>query len=90
MFVGVGEGASHVSEKLGFQQFLGYRTAVDGDHGALLATTVVMQRAGDQLLARTALSRQEDRAVRVGELLDDLEHPLQRAAVSYEIVELVL
>ena len=86
---GVGEGALDVAEELGFEQLLGDCAAVDRDQHPLGTTAVVVERPGDELLAGAALSRDQHRAVGVRHLLDDGEHPLQRCALSDDVVELV-
>src|SRR5262249_58452209 len=56
-----GERAALVPEELRFEKRLGQRAAVDRDELLLLADRGVVDRPRDQLLARSALARQEDR-----------------------------
>ena len=51
------EGAFHVAEELAFEQVLGERHAIDRHDRLVLAQAVVVDGAGDELLAGTALSR---------------------------------
>ena len=51
-----GESTALMSEQLAFDQRLGNGGAVDGDEGACLSRTVVVDQPGDELLAGPALS----------------------------------
>ncbi len=57
---GAGEGALLVAEELGFQQVLGDRGAVDGDEGLVGALRLAVDVARHHLLARAALTGDED------------------------------
>ena len=86
--VRAGEGAAHVAEELALDQVLGDRAAVDRDQLPVLARRVaVVQRLDDQLLADAALAGDQDRAVYLADLLEQLEDPLHRRALADDPVE---
>ena len=62
---GAGKGALLVVEEFALDQFAGDRGHVDGDEGAIAPAPVIMQRAGDEFLAGTALARNHDREIRL-------------------------
>ena len=66
-----GERAALVAEELALDELLGDRGAVDLDEGLVLAARVLVERAGDELLARAALAGDEHRRRRVGDALED-------------------
>ena len=68
---GVCKSALHMSEELGFEQFLRDGPAIDGDEHAFGAATVVVQGPCDEFLPGSALTRDEDGALRVCDFLDD-------------------
>ena len=70
---GAGEGATGVTEELRFEERLRNGAAVQGDEAAGASRAVVMDGAGGQFLARTCLSRDQDRARRAGNGLEELE-----------------
>ncbi|MNZ62863.1 hypothetical protein D3C78_809970 [compost metagenome] len=64
-----------MAEQLRFQQMGGNRRTVDLDERAVAARAVVMQRAGDQLLAGAGFAiDQHDRQVHVGHVAFRLQH----------------
>ena len=89
LLVGAGEGALLVSEQLRFEQVLLQRGAVHLDEVARRAQRVVMDRAGDQLLAGPRFAADQHRRVALRHLLHDGEHRLQRAAGADDAVEVV-
>ena len=89
LLVGAGERALFVAEQLRFEQVLLQRRAVHLDEVARRAQRVVVDRAGDQLLAGARLAADQAGRVALGDLLDDREHRLQRAARADDPVEVV-
>ena len=69
--VRTGEGAFLVAEELGLEQPLRYGRAVDLDERPLAARRRRMDGAGDEILADAALAPEQDRRIRVGDVLDD-------------------
>jgi hypothetical protein len=69
---GAGERALLVAEELALDQIARDRGAVHADERLVLARAVLVERARDELLAGAALARDEHRARRVRDLLDDL------------------
>ena len=55
----------------------------------LARSRVVVNRAGDELLARARFAADENRRVAARDLLDDGQHLLQRAARAHDAVEVV-
>ena len=53
---GAGEGAFLMAEQFALDEVVRDRRHVDGDEGPFLALAVIVQRAGDQLLARAGLA----------------------------------
>src|SRR6185436_11579341 len=70
---GAGERAALVAEQLALDQVRRDRAAVEHDERALLARRVVVQRLGDQLLARAGLAGDQHRGVGARELLEPRE-----------------
>ncbi len=68
---GAGERAALVAEELALDELLRDGRAVDLDERLVLAARVLVQRAGDELLARAALAGDEHRGRRVGHALED-------------------
>ncbi len=58
-----GEGSARMSEELRLEQILGERRAVDDDERLARAVRAVVNRARDQLLARTRLAMHEHRGL---------------------------
>ena len=86
-----GEGAPHVAEQLGLEQLLGDRAAVDGHEQALGAPAVVVDRAGDQLLAGAALAGDQHGAVRCRATLATTSRTRRSArALADDVLEAVL
>ena len=67
---GVGRVALEVAEELAFDQLVGEGGAVDLDEALVAAPALLMDEAGDELLARPVLAGEEDPAVGRGGLLD--------------------
>ncbi len=87
---GAGEGALLVAEQLALQQPGGDGGAVDLDEGPLAADAEVVQRTGDELLARAGLASDEDGGVGGGDNLDLLEGAAQGGALADDLAEVVL
>ena len=76
------EGAPGMAEELGLKQGVGQGRAVLAHEGALLARSVVVDGARDELLAGPALALDQHRHLGLDdpvELLEDLAHPVARA-----------
>ena len=87
--IGAGEGALLVSEQLRLEQRLGKRRAVHLDEVPRRAMRVVMDRAGDELLAGARFAADQHRRVALRHLAHDAEHALQRIARADDAVEVV-
>ena len=87
--IGAGEGALLVAEQLRLEQRLGQRRAVHFDEVARRAVRVVMNRAGDELLARARLAPDQHGRVALRHLAHDAQHALQRLARADDAVEIV-
>ena len=77
-FVGPGEGPLLMPEQFGFEKCGGKRGAVDCDHRTAGAPAELVDGLGDEFLAGTALSRDQNGGRRRTDLLDlleDLLHP---------------
>ena len=74
LLVGARERALLVSEQLRFEEVLLQRGAVHLDEVARRAQRVVMNGAGDQLLAGSRFAADQHRRVALRHLLDDGEH----------------
>jgi hypothetical protein len=74
------EGATLVTEELGFENRFRDRGAVDGDERAARARTMVVDVTGKELFARAALAEDEHRGRRRSGLGRNLEHPAQGGA----------
>jgi len=77
-----GEGAAFVSEKLGLQQCLRDRSAVDLDHALRRARTVSVNGARDHFLAGSGLTLDQDRGIGRRRLADQLVELLHCGAFA--------
>src|SRR5207244_13111044 len=80
LLVGVGEGPLLVAEELALEEGLGDRRAVERDERAAAAGALVVDRLGDELLPRAALTGDEHRRLegRDSEVRpDDLLHAVR-------------
>src|SRR5206468_4578282 len=90
------EGALLVAEEFGLEQPLGNGGAVDLDEGPLAARGRHMDGAGDEILAHTALTSDQNGRVGVGNALDDganRRHPgvsLEKGRAIDEIFHMML
>ena len=82
--VGAGEGALLVAEQLALEQVLGDGRAVEGQERCLGAGAVLVDGAGDQLLAGAALAGDQHGKGLVGDAADRLEDLLHRRAAAHE------
>ena len=89
LLVGAGERPLLVAEQLRLEQVLLQRGAVDLDEVAPGAQRVVVDGAGDQLLAGAGLAADQAGRVALGDLLHHRQHRLQRAAGADDAVEVV-
>ena len=80
----VGEGPLDVAEELALEECFGYGAHVDRDHQLAAAARAVVNLAGEHLLARAVLARDEDVGIRCGDLLDDLADASHRGARAPE------
>ena len=78
-----------VAEEFAFQQVFRQGRAVDGHKRVVLAAAVEMERAGYQLLARAALALDEDGAVGVGHLGDQIIDLLHLRAGADDVLKFV-
>ena len=83
------EGALFVAEELALEQLPRERGAVDGDERPRGARREVVDRLGDELLARPARALDEDGRLRGGGLADDIEEPLHRGRGADDVLEAV-
>ncbi len=83
------EGTLLVAEQFGLEQVLLQRRAVDLYEVPRVAQRVVVNGARDELFARARFTADEHRRVALGDLLDDVEHALQRGARPDDAVELI-
>ena len=74
-----------MAEELGQKERLHQGSAVDRDHGSGRTLAGAVERFGDELLARPALSANQDRAARPGDLLDGDDEAAHRRVVSDEL-----
>ena len=73
---GAGERPLLVAEQLGFEQGLGDRRAVDRDEGLARPVGLLVDVAGQHLLAGAALAGDQHRGLGAGDLFGELDHPL--------------
>src|SRR5262249_9437095 len=85
-----GEGAPLVAEELRLQERLGQRSAVDRDELLVLARRGVVDRPGDQLLARSALPGDENGRRDLPDALDGPKNLLHAGALADDVGEGVL
>ena len=79
---GPGKGAFFISEQLTFQQGFGNGNAVDHQKGPVRPGTVLVQRAGHQLLSRSGLSADQHGGVGGRYPADGLVHLLHGGALA--------
>src|SRR5690606_29502045 len=72
------ERAPLMSEQLGFEQLARYGGCVQSDERLARARAVLVQSAGDELLARAGLTGDQHRHARAREPTDRAEHLLHR------------
>jgi hypothetical protein len=73
------------SEKLGLEQSLGHRTAVDRDKWILGAIREIVDRASDKLFSGSRFARDEDRRLFAGECRDLFMKSADRIRASDDI-----
>src|SRR6185437_10817556 len=84
-----GEGAAHVTEELGFEQRFGNGAAVERDEAIRAPRTAVVNRARRQLFAGPGLARNQNRARRARDGLEQVKQVPHRVAASDETVDAV-
>jgi hypothetical protein len=77
-----GECAALVAEQLALEQVLGYRRGVDRDERTRGARAVLVQRIGDQLLARARFAGDQHGDDALAEAADGAEHVLHRRRLA--------
>ncbi len=85
---GAAESPLLVSEQLALDERFRHRADVDGDERAVASRAQAVDGPGDQLLARAALSLDEDHEVGVGDLADAREDLADRGALADHLREL--
>ena len=80
--VGAGERALLVAEQLALDQLARDRRHIDGDERAALAPAEIVQRLGDQLLARAGLAGDQDGQVGIHQPRDDAVDLLHRRGAT--------
>ena len=84
-----GECAADVSEEFGFEQRFGDGTAIERDEAIGLARAVVMDGAGDDFLARSRFSCNQNRAARRGHSLKQMKQFLHGTAPAKDSAKLI-
>src|SRR5262249_24894473 len=82
--LGAGEGAAHVAEERGLEERLGNGATVFADERLLLARAVVMDGAGGELLAGSALAVDDDGQLGVGHAIEQTEEVEHARRAAYE------
>ena len=82
---GAGECALHVPEQGGLEEIRRQIAGVDRDERLFGARRVHVQRAGDQLLAGTALALDQHGRAVLGDLADQAQHLLDRLALTEQL-----
>ena len=77
-----GERPALAAEQLALDERRRQRPAIDDDEPPASAGTALVDGAGDELLAGSRLSEQQDRGIGRGDLVHPEEHALQRCAVA--------
>ena len=75
-----------MTEQLAFDQFAGYRGAVDLDERLLRPGRAAMDGAGDQFLAGAVLAGNEDAGAGRGHLVRDAQQLLDRRTLAHDLV----
>ena len=84
---GVGERALDVAEQLALEDVLAQRGAVQGHERLVLARAVLVDRLGDQLLARARLALDQHAGVGRRDPLEPLDHVAHLRAVADDALE---
>src|SRR5262249_10542327 len=84
-----GERAAHVAEELRLEQRFRNRAAVQRDEAVHAPRAALMNGARDDFLARTRFARDQDRAARRRDRLEQLEQQLHRPALADDSLEAV-
>ncbi len=79
-----------VAEQLAFQQSGGNRRAVQLDEGPLAPAAQIVDRAGDQLLARAGLAQDQNRRIGRRHRRHLLQHALKGRALADDLAEILL
>src|SRR4029077_5440669 len=84
-----GERAFLMTKQLRLEQIFGQRAAIDRDERMMLPIAVEMQTARDQLLASAAFTDDQDRAICVGDFIDQIINFLHPCARADDVLESV-
>ena len=82
--MGVGEGPLLVAEQFALGQRFGDGRAVDGDKRLVAAAAEVMDRLGDNLLARAVFAQDQHGQVGVGHAADDRPQGLDGRTLAHQ------
>jgi len=85
MLVGAREGAAAMTEQLAFDEVLRQRAAVHRDEGPRGAAAPLVNRAGDELLARPRLPAHEHRRIARSHAGDEPTHRPERDRITHEL-----
>ncbi len=83
--IGAAEGAFFVSEEFAFHEVFGQRGAVDIDPGTAAAVGRLVDRAGDQFLARAGLARDQNRFSLARHAVDHGHEPVHHGTGENEM-----
>jgi len=87
LFAGAGERSAFITEELGFEQVFREGGAVDLHEGLVLAPAVLVDELGQQALARSRFSQDQDVGrFEVGQLQGDAQNLPHRAAVGNDFL----
>ena len=83
--IGPRKSALLVTKQLALEKRVGDARAVDGHERAILPMAVMIERAGDQFLARAALAGDQHGNVLLGDLANELEDRLHLAVAAHDL-----
>ncbi len=81
------EGTGLVTEQLGFEKRIRQGPAVHGNEGTFPSGAQVVDRPGDQFLARSRFAKHQDRARACRDGRHNLEDPLHQGAPAHEVAD---
>src|SRR5215470_15828532 len=83
-----GERPFHVTEEQTFEERFGQSPAVDGQEKFIVPIAVSMNREGNELLSRAAITGDEHGCLGMGHLLDHLQDIADDFALADDIIEM--